>query len=193
VVITSNHKSDGIFLPADDRRHYVAWSSFDKEGFNADYWNKLWGWYFSGGFQHVAAYLAQLDISNFDPKAPPPKTNAFWDIVNASRSPEDAEVADVLDQLGNPDATTLVRVQNEARGEFQTWITDRKNRRLIPHRLEACGYTPVRNSYAKDGLWKINGARQVVYAKTTLSEAGRIRAARQLQGQQSGQTEHYES
>ena len=27
VVITTNHKQDGIFLPADDRRHYVAWST----------------------------------------------------------------------------------------------------------------------------------------------------------------------
>ena len=26
VIITTNHKTDGIFLPADDRRHFVAWS-----------------------------------------------------------------------------------------------------------------------------------------------------------------------
>jgi Family of unknown function (DUF5906)/Primase C terminal 2 (PriCT-2) len=26
VIITTNHKSDGIYLPADDRRHFVAWS-----------------------------------------------------------------------------------------------------------------------------------------------------------------------
>src|SRR5439155_19017270 len=34
VIITSNHKSDGIYLPADDRRHYVAWSSLTKEDFD---------------------------------------------------------------------------------------------------------------------------------------------------------------
>jgi hypothetical protein len=125
VIITSNHKSDGIFLPADDRRHYVAWSNLTKEDFDADYWNKLWGWYAKGGFQHVASYLATLDLSGFDAKAPPPKTNAFWDIVNACRSPEDAELADVIDRLGNPSATTLIRIQNEATGEFQSWINDR--------------------------------------------------------------------
>ena len=27
-------------------------------GFPPDYWNKLWGWYETGGFGHVAAYLA---------------------------------------------------------------------------------------------------------------------------------------
>ena len=26
IIITSNHKTDGIYLPSDDRRHYVAWS-----------------------------------------------------------------------------------------------------------------------------------------------------------------------
>ena len=25
-IITTNHRTDGIYLPADDRRHYVAWS-----------------------------------------------------------------------------------------------------------------------------------------------------------------------
>jgi hypothetical protein len=25
-IITTNYKTDGIYLPADDRRHYVAWS-----------------------------------------------------------------------------------------------------------------------------------------------------------------------
>ena len=32
VIITTNHKTDGIFLPADDRRHFVAWSDLTREG-----------------------------------------------------------------------------------------------------------------------------------------------------------------
>jgi hypothetical protein len=31
VIITTNHKTDGIYLPADDRRHYVAWSDATKD------------------------------------------------------------------------------------------------------------------------------------------------------------------
>jgi hypothetical protein len=185
VIITSNHKQDGIYLPEDDRRHFVAWSDLTKDDFVPNYWKKLWRWYNDGGDRHVATYLTELDISHFDPKAPPPKTPTFWDIVNASRAPEDAELADVLDGMGNPDATTLARITNEARGEFETWIKDRKNRRVIPHRLEKCGYSPVRNDAAKDGLWKINGARQVVYAKTPLSLRDRLAAANRLIGQSS--------
>jgi hypothetical protein len=181
VIITSNHKTDGIFLPADDRRHFVAWCDLTKEDFERDYWNALYGWYEREGYRNVAAYLAQVDLDQFDPKAPPPHTAAFHAIVDASRAPEDAELADVLDRLGNPDATTLIRIQNESSGDFQTWIMDRKNRRVIPHRLEQCGYVPVRNDAAKsDGLWKINRARQVVYARAELSIRDRIKAARAL-------------
>jgi Family of unknown function (DUF5906) len=180
VVITSNYKANGIFLPADDRRHYVAWSDAVKEDFTADYWTKLWRWYEDGGYGHVAAYLTELDISNFDPKEPPPKTQAFWDIVDASRAPEDAELADVLDSLGNPYATTLARVQDEANGDFQAWIKERKNRRQIPYRFEQCGYVPVRNGAAKDGLWVINQARQVIYAKASLSLHDQLAAAARL-------------
>ena len=179
VIITSNHKADGIFLPADDRRHFVAWSDLTKEDFPEGYWNTLWSWYEQGGFASIAAYLAELDISDFDPKAPPPKTPAFWDIVDANRVPEDAELADILDDLKNPGATTLIKITAAAAGkEFEGWLKDRKNRRLIPHRLEKCGYVPVRNDFAKDGLWKIE-TREVIYVDSALSITAR-RAANDL-------------
>jgi len=68
VFVTTNHKTDGIYLPADDRRHFVAWSDCVKDDFPPDYWNGLWGWYQAGGYAHVAAYLSGLDISSFDAK-----------------------------------------------------------------------------------------------------------------------------
>jgi Family of unknown function (DUF5906) len=179
-IMTTNHKSDGIYLPADDRRHYVVWSNSRKEDFDRAYWNDLWGWYENEGFGHVAAYLAELHLSGFDPKAPPPKTEAFWAIVDANRPPEDAELADVLDMIGNPDATTILRIAEAADAELAAWIRERKNRRVIPHRLEKVGYVPVRNEYADDGLWKLNGKRQVIYAKSTLSPSDRLRAAKAL-------------
>jgi hypothetical protein len=122
-----------------------------------------------------------LDISAFDAKAPPPKTPAFWEIADANRAPEDAELADAIDALGNPDALTLNQIK-AAPGpvDFFNWIGDRKNRRAIPHRLEGCGYVPVRNASAKDGLWKINGARVAIYGKKELSVNQRLSAAAAL-------------
>jgi hypothetical protein len=169
VIITSNHKSDGIFLPADDRRHFVAWSNSTEKDFADGYWSQLWGWYENGGTNHVAAYLQDFDIADFDPKAPPPKTAAWSDIVDASRAPEDAELADALDRAGNPTVTTLAEVAANSSEGFSEFLRDRKNSRKIPHRFEACGYAPVRNGDAKDGLWKIGGRRQVVYARVELA------------------------
>ena len=176
VIITTNHKADGIYLPPDDRRHFVAWSSLTKESFGDGYWDKLWGWYADGGDGHVAAYLAERDISKFNPKAPPPKTPAFWDIVDASRAPEEGELPDALDELGRPYTVTLGEIKTHAVGEFLQWLEERKNRRAIPHRMESVGYVPVRNDGADDGLWKVGGKRQTVYARTDLPLRDRIAA-----------------
>jgi hypothetical protein len=118
----------------------------------------------------VAAYLADVDISGFDPKAPPTKTRAFWDIVDTSRAPEDDQLADALDTLGNPAATTLEKISNCAAADLCMWLRDRKNSRQIPHRMETVRYVAVRNPADKsDGRWKIGSKRQVVYARAELS------------------------
>src|SRR5262249_22198067 len=88
VIYTTNHKTDGLYLPADDHRHYVAWSPRVKEDFNEEYWLRIWSYYQEGGFDHVAAYLAELDLTDFNPKAEPKRTTAFWEIVNAGTAPE---------------------------------------------------------------------------------------------------------
>jgi len=188
VILTGNYKTDGIYLPHDDRRTYVAWSDREPKDFAPAYWNGLWRWYREGGLRHVAAYLAELDISGFDPKAPPRKTPAFWAIVDANRAPEDAELADVIEKIEEADrergltnaALTLSTIVTWADAELGTWLRDRKNRRAIPHRMEKCGYVPVRNEDAADGLWRFDDKRQVIYAKSALSIRDRFTAAKTL-------------
>ena len=104
-ILTTNYPQDGLYLPPDDRRHYVAGTEVTKEDFDADFWPGLWDWYRSGGLEDVVAYLAQYDLSDFDPKKPPEKTEAFWRIVDGGMAPEVPELRDVLDRLGNVDAT----------------------------------------------------------------------------------------
>jgi hypothetical protein len=185
VIVTTNHKTDGIYLPADDRRHMVAWSSLTSADVAADHWRNLYRWYGDGGTQHVAAYLAALDLTGFDPKAPPPKTQAFWEIANANRAPEDSELADVLDDLKQPDAIILAEVANRAaiiEPAFADWLRDRKNRRSIPHRFEDCGYVVVSNPNDNEGRWKIDGTRHTIYGKATLTIRDRLVAAFKLTG-----------
>ena len=65
-------------------------------------------------------------------------------------------------------------------GDLYNWLSDRKNRRTIPHRLESCGYVPVRNSSAESGLWVIAGKRQMVYGRKDVAPAERLAAAEAL-------------
>lgn len=184
MVITSNHRTDGIYLPADDRRHYVASSDATKDNFPPAYWQRLWGWYEAGGYGHVAAYLSRYDLSRFDPKAPPPKTPAFYAIVQAGSAPEDGELLDVIEHAGSPAALTLETLLANARAmrldDLALELGDRKNRRRLPHKLERAGYIVVRNPDASDGLWRVGDRRQAVYARKELPLPEQIRAAREL-------------
>ena len=184
VIITTNHLSDGLYLPSDDRRHYVAWSPRTKDDFDADHWTRMYQWFEKGGNGHVAAYLRTLDLDDFDPKAPPPKTPAFWAIVSAGEAPESGELRDVVDALENPHAVTLARIVDKAEHLRMTGLveelTDRRNRRSLPHKLHRIGYVPVRNPDADDGLFKLAGRRQAVYAKASLTLTEQVRAARRL-------------
>jgi hypothetical protein len=176
VIITTNYRG-GIYLPSDDRRHFVAWSPLLKEHFPPAYFNRFYKWLADGGNAMVADHLATLDISAFDPKAPPPQTEAFWQMVYANRAPETAPLADALDALGNPDAVTLDDIRRQAASDIRDWLDDKKNARIIPHRLGECDYESVRNPAAKDGLWTIAGRRQVVYARRGLTLAQQLQEA----------------
>jgi hypothetical protein len=184
VIYTTNYKAEGLYLPADDRRHHVSWSHAKKEDFTADYWTELWRFYDNGGDRHVAAYLAKLDLSRFNPKAPPPQTAAFWEVVSTNRTTEDIELADVFDAMGPPAATTLSSVILKATElglhDLVDWLRERKHRRILPGRFAAHGYVPVRNPDADDGLWKIATRRQVIYAQVALPWADQQRAAAAL-------------
>ena len=167
VIITTNHKADGIYLPADDRRHFVAWSTLSKDDFDQAYWQSLWCWYRDGGIANVAAYLASLILSTFDPKAPPPKTPAFWDIVDASRAPKTPSL---------PMCSTA-RHAGRHNTDPDRQPGDRRLRGVDqgpqkpprdpapPGEVRLC---PGPQRCSTDGFWRINGRRQVVYARSAL-------------------------
>ena len=78
VVVTTNYKTNGIYLPADDRRHYVAWSDLTKEEFTRQYFTDLYRWYAQGGNEHVAAYLATLDLTGYVKVRDPAAKDGNW-------------------------------------------------------------------------------------------------------------------
>jgi hypothetical protein len=162
LIYTTNYR-DALYLPHDDRRHYVAFAECTAADFPSDYWNTLWHWLLhEDGFAHVAAYLHSINLSNFDPKAPPRKTAAFLAMADCGTAPMDA-----IDALKNPPALTIAMLAATPGSGFD-WLLQPKARRAMPHRLERCGYLPHRNSKAKDGLWRVKDRRQTVYVRADL-------------------------
>jgi hypothetical protein len=193
VIITTNYPSDGIYITADDRRHYVCGTEAKKDDFDPDYWNGIWRWYDAGGLDDVVAWLERYDLASFDPKAPPEKTAAFWRLVDGAQASEIPALRDTLDGLGRrladgsvvlPTAVTLEMITGACAGDpdggLYAWLKERTNRRVVPHRMETCGYVAVRNTGADDGLWKIGGKRQVVYGLMRATMPERTAAATAL-------------
>jgi hypothetical protein len=179
-IVTTNHL-DGLFLPPDDRRWFVAWSPLRREDFTPEYWNGLYGWFANGGHEIVAWHLANRDLSGFDAKKPPTKTAAWWRMVNMSRATEDAELSDALERMGNPDAVTIPGVRCRAEPSLAEYLGDNKrNSRSFYKRFEECGYVAIDNPDATDGRWRVSGKKQVVYTKQNLTQRDQLAAARRL-------------
>jgi hypothetical protein len=175
VVMTTNHKQDGLYLPPDDRRHYVAWSTLPGAGeagaLDTAYFAGLWTWFDSGGYGHVAAWLRARDLSGFNAKAPPRRTKAWHAIVDANRGSEDASLADALETLGYPDVFTLDDLEAAGDAIVKSWLRDLTKHRILPKKLEGEGYEKIRNPVAKSGRWRTGGKDKVIiYGKVKLSQ-----------------------
>jgi hypothetical protein len=188
VVITSNHRTNGIYLPPDDRRHFVMWSEKTIHDFTEGFWTSFYEWLEKEGKRNVAAYLMQYDLSDFNPKAPPRKTPAFFAITDSNSSPEDDELSSVLEAIDRPAALILedITCSKHVKTEFALWFADRKNAKSVPYRLEEAGYVSVRNDRNARGKWSIEGVNRMIYGRSDLSvrdrvSAARDRAAKQLQ------------
>lgn len=73
---------------------------------------------------------------------------------------------------------TISTLAAAAKGlDLAYWLQDKRSRRQIPHRLETAGYVQVRNDAASDGLWRVGGKRQAVYARKDLLARARVMAA----------------
>jgi hypothetical protein len=177
MIITSNHMTGGLFLPPEDRRHYVAESPCRPADFPPGYWKELWAWFYDGGFEHVAAYLHAYDLSRFEyVKAPPPKTNAFWQLGGRGGSPESAMVDDFLDSIGRPDALSIRTIKEKATGELAIWLANGPQENRLRHFLDECGYRYFPNPAAKNTYWKFGGVRHAVYTRAGLTPTEQLAA-----------------
>lgn len=150
VLITTNYKLAGLYWPADGRRHYYAWSDARKRDFDSAYFAALYDWYGAGGVWDVVAWLEQLDLSGWSPKAPPPKTAAYLAVAETHTAPEVGDLADLLAELGSPPVISGVELELAVRtseGTFddKTALTELISKpgawsRRSPELLHRAGY-----------------------------------------------------
>jgi hypothetical protein len=174
VIVTTNHKVSGLYLPPDDRRHFVAWSNKEQADFDPDYWRGYWARFNAGGAEAVATHLRGLDLAGFNPNAPPDRTQAFWEMVDAMRSEEESEMADIIESLGSPNALTVSDLIDRAGGlgryGFAEFLRDHTKARNIKMRLEENGYRRLANPDDKRGRWQLPSERTSVYVRRLLSD-----------------------
>ena len=90
-----------ISLPSQDRRWCCVWSRSGR--MDKDEATALWRWYEAGGFARIACWLADRDVSAFNPAASPPVTD--WKVSMVEQGMSVAE-------------SFLVDMIRERRGEF---------------------------------------------------------------------------
>jgi hypothetical protein len=203
VLMTSNHLTDGLYIPPEDRRVDYIWSlvskadlskltKLDSAVFWDDYFDRIEN---RGDSEHVAAFLRARDLSNFKPGAEPPKTEAWKQAVSVNRPAGDADLNDLLDKMAHdwvyvtgeiclrPPALTLAQIRRHKHCPLNLakLIDDQqKGARQVPHRLGSADYVSFDNPSRKDGYWTINDRRQVIYVWSKLTSDEKIVAAEAL-------------
>jgi Family of unknown function (DUF5906) len=182
VIMTTNYKTSGIYLPADDRRHFVAYSDRQPPTLKRHIGLVSMAGMSKAGIGTLPRTFANSTLPNLTRRRRRHGLRHGRILSMPIARQRTQSLPTCLMKWSGPDATTLRQIMYRAAGkEIHEWLHDRRNRRAIPHRMEQCRYVPVRNPDAKeDGYWKIGDTRQAVYARKELSVSERIKAARKL-------------
>jgi hypothetical protein len=171
VVMTTNYQTSGLYLPSDDRRHYVCTTQLTASDLPADYFVGFWHWLRTGGIEHATAYLMTLDISGFDPKQTPPKTAGFWAMVQNSSPPEDVELQSAIVMLRDMHgakfcAFTLGMIREVAEPDLRAYLADKRHRPHLSDKIDRLGYPAFPNVTAEDRLWPMPVKRGASFGST---------------------------
>ena len=83
-----------ISLPSQDRRWFCVWSQAPRMA--ADRAKAMWDWYHAGGFQAVALWLKNRDVSKFNPSETPMMTEFKMTLVEHGMSMAESFIVEML-------------------------------------------------------------------------------------------------
>jgi hypothetical protein len=95
-----------ITIPSQDRRWFCCWSRAPRMAEELSI--PLWRWYKSGGFEKIAAWLWQRDVSTFNPAAAPPVTEWKLNMVEHGLSVAESFLVDLMAKRVGPFAPGVV-------------------------------------------------------------------------------------
>jgi Bifunctional DNA primase/polymerase, N-terminal/Family of unknown function (DUF5906) len=175
VIITTNNLASGIYIPADDRRYDVIQSATKAEmniecvEKRREYFTRLWTWFTDeDGARHVAAYLAERDITKFSPSNGQRRTSAHTVVVGGGLS-SDQWLDDILDNLGYPDGVRSDWIINAAlQGGNEK---ENEVKRKLNASIGRLGYVLFHCDASRDGRWKIGDKKCSVYVKPSVNRA----------------------
>lgn len=137
-----------MYIPEDDRRMFIMHCTLPEkwhiaQGFDT-YFFDLFNWIHNGGAGHVAAWLRDRDLSEFDPKGQVEKTMGWASISNTWSAPEDAVTAS-LERMGRPQVFFGAELTDEQFDHADELRGMMKSPRKIGHRLQREGYIMIKN------------------------------------------------
>ena len=171
LIATSNHLDTPLRMAGDDRRWYVMWTDVKRTDFAPDFHRKFHEWLDAGGSEAVMQYLLTLDVSDYDPNALPPMTDAKASVQASSADMMVGRMADLLDAMGRPLALSVGQLEhgsNTHRIGFDNGETFKatRYRRVYFGWLRENDYVPISNPARADGYFIVNGRRQQYFAST---------------------------
>jgi hypothetical protein len=84
--------------------------------------------------------------------------------------------------MGRPAAVTLEQIADQVGcppGLVDKLREPKYRQHMLSH-LRECGYTRIANKMAKNGLWRVQGAKQRIYARAELPPQEQHKAAQRL-------------
>jgi hypothetical protein len=142
----------------------------------------------AGGVENVVAFLKNMDLSEFNPYAPPRKTEAFRFMMQSDENEVDEQLESILVQMGEPIVFSLAALRTGAKGraELENFMSSSKNDRSLFRKLDRLGYLRLGNPDDVSGRWRVGASKHTFYAKKNVSMDERCKLARKFVSDLSG-------
>lgn len=176
VIITTNHLSNGIFIPEGDRRYdVIAAAGLAEMGLvepeaRLEYFSGLWDWFLEGGSAHVAAYLHGRELGKWSAANGQRKTEAHRTVVTIGKH-TDYWLQDALDEIeaiiGNVDTVRvdwIVQVVSRA-GSMKASEVNPK----MAHAMKRLDYELHKDGAMADGRHRFGKKKTVVYKRSQIA------------------------